>query len=74
LTAKANLLDERGKEYPLPPFDLKEMMFHAGDAKAIVSFVLEFPEAPPGRYMLRINTTETRSQQTATIQTDIELN
>jgi VWFA-related protein len=72
-TAKAILRNENGQEHELPLIDLHKMMVSAGNGECAVSFNLKFPDAPPGRYSLRIDATETQSGKTATVQTDIDL-
>jgi hypothetical protein len=40
--------------------------------ECVVGLRLPFQNVPPGKYRLAIETTETGSAQTATIQTDLE--
>ncbi|MDM7995529.1 MAG: hypothetical protein QUT30_07590 [Acidobacteriota bacterium] len=72
-TAKAILRGENGRAYELPLIDLHKVMVSMGNGKFVASFSLRFPDAPAGRYSLRIEAAETSSGKTATLQTDIDL-
>jgi hypothetical protein len=72
-TAKAILRRENGREYELPRIELHKMMVSVGNGEFAASFSLRFPDAPPGRYVLKIEAAETQSGNTATLQTDIDL-
>jgi hypothetical protein len=71
--ARAILRNENGQEYELPRIDLHKMMVSVGNGEFAASFSLIFPDAPPGRYALKIEAAETQSGNTATLQTDIDL-
>ncbi len=73
LTAKARIVDEKGKEYSLDPIPLKNMMSPAGKAEAAVALNLPFKNVPPGKYRLIVETNEAVSAATATLETDLEL-
>ena len=68
---KATLLSETGKELPLPPFAIEGGP--SGDTVASIGFTLTFQDVSPGKYRLVIETTDAKSSQTATVQTDLEL-
>ncbi|MBP1611191.1 MAG: hypothetical protein H6Q04_3426, partial [Acidobacteria bacterium] len=72
LTARPKLLDQSGERFSMAPIQLKKMMSLAGPAEAVVGLRLPFPSVPPGKYRLVIEITEAGSDQTATLQTDIE--
>ncbi len=72
-TAKAILRGENGREYELPRIDLHKMMVSVGNGEFAASFSLRFPDAPQGRYVLKIEAAETQSGTLATLQTDIDL-
>jgi len=72
LQAKAKLLDQNGREYPLGLIHLKDSMSRVGKGEAVVVLQVSFPGVPPGNYRLVLETSETASSQTATLQTDIE--
>lgn len=73
LAAKAKLLDETGKEYTLDPIPLKDAMSLSGKTDAIIGLQLSFPNAPAGKYRLILETIESVSGESATLQTDLEL-
>jgi VWFA-related protein len=73
LTAKARIIDEKGKEYSLGPFPLKNTMSAEGNAEAAVALRLPFKDVPPGKYRLIVETSEAASAKTATLETDLEL-
>ena len=72
LTAKIKLLEEKGQAYNLPPIPLKTITSPAGKAEALVALTISLPSVPPGKYRLIIETGEPGSQDTATLQTDLE--
>ncbi len=72
-TAKAILRGENGRAYELPLIDLHKVMVSMGNGEFVASFSLRFPDAPAGRYSLRIEAAETSSGKTATLQTDVDL-
>jgi VWFA-related protein len=72
VSAKARLLDEKGKEYVLGPTPLNKSMSPLGKAEAIVALNLPFKDVPPGKYRLIIEASEAASGETATLQTDLE--
>jgi VWFA-related protein len=73
LAAKAKLLGETGKEYALGPISLNKTMSLSGKTDAIIALQLSFPNAPAGKYRLIIETIESVSGESATLQTDLEL-
>jgi VWFA-related protein len=73
LTAKARIVDEKGKEYSLDPIPLKKTMSLAGASEVAVALSLSFNNAPPGKYRLIVETTELTSAETVTLDTDLEL-
>ena len=56
----------------LGPISLKKAMSPVGDAEAVVVLSLSFQDVPPGKYRLILETSETASSKTATLQTDLE--
>jgi hypothetical protein len=70
--ATAKLLDEKGKEFTLPPIALKKVMSPAVKAEAVVALRLPFQDVPPGKYQLVIQATDAASANTATLRTDLE--
>ncbi|MBN1566618.1 MAG: VWA domain-containing protein [Acidobacteria bacterium] len=72
LAGKATLRDEEGKEYVLGPEPLANSMSPLGKSEAVVVCSLKFPDVPPGKYRLIIETSEAASPETATLQTDLE--
>ncbi len=73
LTAKARMIEEKGKEYSLGPIPLKNTMSVAGNAEAAVALSLPFKDVPPGKYRLMVELSEAASAETATLETDLEL-
>ena len=73
LTAKARMIDEKGKEYSLGTIPLKNAMSIAGNAEAAVALSLPFKDVPPGKYRLVVELSEAASAETATLETDLEL-
>ena len=73
LTAKARIIDEKGKEYSLGPIPLKNTMSVAGNSEAAVALSLPFKDVPPGKYRLMVELSEAASAETATLETDLEL-
>jgi hypothetical protein len=73
LTAKARMIDEKGKEYSLGTIPLKNMMSVAGNAEAAVALSLPFKDVPPGKYRLIIEASEAASAETTMLETDLEL-
>lgn len=72
LTTKARLLDETGKERGIGTIPLKEAMAPVAKGEAVVVVSLTFPNVPAGKYRLVLETSETTSAQTATLQTNLE--
>jgi VWFA-related protein len=72
LEAKVRLLGETGKEYALDPISLKSALSAVGDMEAAVVLSLSFQDVQPGKYRLLIETSETASLKTVTLQTDLE--
>jgi VWFA-related protein len=72
LTAQVKLLDENGKEYKMRPISLKTATSPVGKAEALVTLTVSFKQVPTGKYRLIIETGESGTQDTATLQTDIE--
>jgi VWFA-related protein len=70
--AKAKLLDEKGREFALPPISLKKVMSPAGKAEAVVALRLPFQDVPPGKYTLVIETTDAAATNATTFRTDLE--
>ena len=73
LTAKARIVDEKGKEFSVGPISLKNTMSIAGNAEAAVGLNLLFKDAPPGKYRLIIEASEAASAETTMLETDLEL-
>ena len=72
VTAKARLLDEKGKEYALGPMSLKKAMSPVGGSEAVVVLGLSFQNVPAGKYRFIIEISEAASAETAALQTDLE--
>ena len=73
LAAKAKLMDEAGKEYALDPIPLKNALSLSGKTDAIIGLQLSFPNAPAGKYRLILETVESVSGESTTLQTELEL-
>ena len=73
LTAKVKLLDEKGKEYVLAPIHLNKSAFSPAREAVAIGLQLRFPTMAAGRYRLMIEAVEAKSQQTAELQTDLEI-
>jgi VWFA-related protein len=73
LIVKASLLDENGKAYAMNPISLKREVVLTGKTEVAAGCQLLFPKVPPGKYRLIIETIESISGESATLQTDIEL-
>jgi hypothetical protein len=73
LTAKARIVDEKGKEYYFGPIPLKNAMSVSGNSEAAVALSLLFKDAPPGKYQLVVEASEAATAKTATLETDLEL-
>jgi hypothetical protein len=72
VTAKARLLDRKGKEYVLGPIPLNKSISSLGKAEAIVGLGMTFKDALPGKYQLIIEASEAASGGIATLQADLE--
>jgi VWFA-related protein len=73
LSARAKLVDGKGREFGLAPISLNKSMSVAGRSEAVVSLSLPFQGVPPGKYRLVVEVTEAASSESATLQTDLEL-
>jgi VWFA-related protein len=72
LTARAKLLDEKGKAYASGLIPLKEVMAPAAKGESVVVLSLSFPNIPPGKYRFIMETGEPPSTVAVTLQTDLE--
>jgi VWFA-related protein len=72
VTAKAKLVDEKGKEYASGLIPVKQAMVPFGKSEAVVAMSLSFQNVPPGKYRLILETSEMSSAQYASLQTDLE--
>jgi hypothetical protein len=70
--AKVQLLGEKGETQALPSTPLNQNVFPTGKTEAMVGIPLLFDKATPGKYRLVIVTSETTSNQSVTVQTDLQ--
>ncbi len=72
LVARVRLMGEKGEALTLPPFPLDQNMFPTGATEAIVGMTLPFEKVVPQKYTLVIETVETASNRSVTVQTDLQ--
>ncbi len=74
LEAKAKLISEKDEESAQSSMELnRTKLALTGSSEAFAALNLTFPDAPPGKYTLRIEISEAGSAGIAITQTDIEL-
>jgi hypothetical protein len=72
LVSVARITDERGGSRSLPPIPLDENLIQTGSKEAMAGMNLLFGNVPPGKYTLTIETRETATGQSVTIETDVQ--
>ncbi len=73
LLATVRLLDESGREIQsLPPTPLDQNVFITGKSEAMVGFPLLLDKARAGKCRLLVETSESTSKQSVTIQSDLQ--
>ncbi len=70
--AKVQLLGEKGETQNLPPIPLDRNVFPTGKSEATIGLILPFDKVTPGKYKLVIETSEATSNQSVTVQTDLQ--
>jgi hypothetical protein len=70
--AKVQLLGEKGETQALPSTPMNQNVFPTGKTEAMVGIPLLFDKATPGKYRLVIVASETTSNQSVTVQTDLQ--
>jgi len=70
--AKVQLVNDKGETQNMPPIPLDQNIFATGKSEIVVGLILPLEKPTPGKYKLVIETAETTSNQTVTVQTDIQ--
>jgi hypothetical protein len=73
IVATVRLLGEKGEQLDFPPIPLDQYIVPAGRTEVIVAMNLPFEKVAPGKYKLVIEATDTASNQSVMVQTDLEL-
>jgi VWFA-related protein len=73
LTAKVQLVDEKGAVSEIPQISLEEAAYPTGPTEAAVGFNLPLKELAPGKYQLTVETVDTAKNQKITSQTELVL-
>ncbi|MCI0423859.1 MAG: hypothetical protein L0312_32380, partial [Acidobacteria bacterium] len=71
LTANVQLTDEKGQTSELPPMDLDEAAYPTGPSEAAIGFNLPLKELSPGKYQLKVETTDKLKNQSITSQAEL---
>jgi VWFA-related protein len=72
LMAQVQLLGEKGEKYVLPPIPLAGHLFSTRRGEASIALNLPFEKVVPGKYMLVVKTSEPSSNESITLQTDLQ--
>jgi VWFA-related protein len=73
LTAKVQLIDEKGKANTFPPIALKELAYPSGNGEVAIGFNLPVKDLAPGKYQLTVETVDTAAKQSVSNQTELVL-
>ncbi len=73
LTAKVQLVDEKGQASDLPPIDLVEAAYPTGPSEVAIGFNLPVKDLSPGKYKLIVETVDNSRNQSVTSQVDLVL-
>jgi hypothetical protein len=71
LTAKVQLIDEKGKANDFPPIALKDLAYPSGNGEVAVGFNLPVKDLAPGKYKLTVETVDTAVNQSVSNQTEL---
>jgi hypothetical protein len=72
LVAKVRLLGETGETQEFPPFPLDQSVSVASKTEVSIGVKLPFDRVAPGKYKMVIETLEATSNQSVTVQTDLQ--
>jgi hypothetical protein len=73
LTAKVQLVDEKGQTNELPQIDLQEAAYPTGPSEVAIGFNLPVKDLTPGKYRLTVQTVDNSKNQTVTSQAELVL-
>lgn len=73
LTAKVQLIDEKGQANDLPLMDLDEAAYPTGPSEVAIGFNLPLKELSPGKYQLKVETVDASKNQSVTSQAELIL-
>jgi VWFA-related protein len=73
LMAKPRLIDEKGQTHDLPAIKLTRVVQPSGPGQVTLGFNFPVRDLQPGKYRLSIETVDSTNNQSATCQTNVEL-
>src|SRR5262245_27084050 len=73
LTAKVQLVDEKGQANELPPIDLQEAAYPTGSSEMAIGFNLPLKDLTPGKYQLKVETVDKAKNRSITSLTEMVL-
>ncbi len=73
LTAKVQLVDDKGQTTEIPPINLGDVASPAGPSEVAVGINLPLKELSPGKYRLTVETLDNSNKQTVTNEADLVL-
>jgi VWFA-related protein len=73
LTAKVQLVDEKGQTNELQPIALDEAAYPTGPSEVAIGFNLPLKDLSPGKYRLTVETVDTSKSQSVTSHTELML-
>lgn len=73
LTAKVQLVDEKGQASDVPAIDLGEAAYPTGPSEVAIGFNLPVKDLSPGKYKLTVETVDNSKNQSVTSQVDLVL-
>jgi len=71
--AKPRLIDEKGQTHDLPTIKLTRVVQPSGPGQVTLGFNFPIRDLEPGKYRLVIETVDSVNNQSATCQTNVEL-
>ena len=71
LSANVQIIDEKGQVNELPSMDLEEAAYPTGPSETAIGFNLPLKDLPPGKYQLKVETTEKTKNQSVTSQVEM---